>query len=120
LYIGGAADNSFGYTQSSSGVGAGVSAMTGTWHYLVTARNGLAVTVYLDGVSLGSGNLPGNESVSFGYLGARNCCAGLYYNGALDEVRLSNVVRSADWVSTEYKNQQSPSTFYGVGNEVVP
>ena len=35
-----------------------------------------------------------------------------YWNGTLDEVRLSNVERSDDWVATEYNNQNSPSTFY--------
>jgi RHS repeat-associated protein len=32
----------------------------------------------------------------------------------LDEVRLSNVERSDDWVATEYNNQSSPATFYTI------
>ena len=36
----------------------------------------------------------------------------LYLNGSLDEVRVSNNVRSADWIRTEFNNQSSPSTFY--------
>ena len=39
------------------------------------------------------------------------------WNGILDEVRISNVPRSADWIMTEYNNQSSPSTFYAVGAE---
>jgi hypothetical protein len=38
-----------------------------------------------------------------------------YFAGTLDELRVSSSVRSADWISTEYKNQSSPSTFYTVG-----
>ena len=41
-------------------------------------------------------------------------------NGALDEVRISNIVRSAAWISTEYNNQSSPSTFYSVSSDRVP
>jgi hypothetical protein len=40
-----------------------------------------------------------------------------YFNGTLDEVRLSNVVRSSSWISTEYNNQNSPATFYALGAE---
>lgn len=32
-------------------------------------------------------------------------------NGSIDEVRISNVVRSADWISTEFNNQDNPGTF---------
>jgi hypothetical protein len=42
-----------------------------------------------------------------------------YYDGLLDEVRISTTVRSADWVATEYNNQSSPSTFYTVGAAVT-
>ena len=38
-----------------------------------------------------------------------------YFNGALDEVRISDVERSAEWVSTEYNNQSNPACFYSVG-----
>jgi len=33
----------------------------------------------------------------------------------LDEVRISSVILSADWIKTEYNNQSSPSTFYSYG-----
>lgn len=34
-----------------------------------------------------------------------------------DENRVSGVALSADWIKTEYNNQNSPSTFYSVGPE---
>lgn len=40
-----------------------------------------------------------------------------FWNGILDEVRISSVVRTADWFTTEYNNQNSPATFYAVGSE---
>src|SRR5437899_1989294 len=35
----------------------------------------------------------------------------------MDEVRVSNAVRSAGWVTTEYNNQNSPATFFSVSGE---
>jgi len=35
----------------------------------------------------------------------------------VDEYRLSSVARSADWIITEYNNQNSPSTFSTLGPE---
>lgn len=39
------------------------------------------------------------------------------FNGWLDEIHISNVVRNADWITTEYNNQSSPGTFYTIGAE---
>ncbi len=36
-----------------------------------------------------------------------------------DEFRFSNVARSADWLTAEYNNQNSPSTFYTIGPEEI-
>jgi hypothetical protein len=36
----------------------------------------------------------------------------------LDEVRVATTARSADWIATEYNNQNSPSTFYSVSSEI--
>ena len=41
-----------------------------------------------------------------------------YFNGTIDEVRISNVARSAEWIETEYNNMNDPSSFYSVGSEV--
>ncbi len=46
-------------------------------------------------------------------------------HGYLDEVRLSNIVRSDDWIKTEYNNQNAPdkatygaSGFYTIGSQM--
>jgi hypothetical protein len=39
---------------------------------------------------------------------------------AFDEIRISTTVRSADWIKTEFNNQNKPSTFYAVGGEKHP
>src|SRR6202034_4279174 len=36
------------------------------------------------------------------------------FTGTLDEVRISSSARSGDWITAEYNNESSPSTFYSV------
>lgn len=38
-----------------------------------------------------------------------------YFDGLLDEVRISNITRSTGWIATEYANQLNPSTFMNIG-----
>jgi hypothetical protein len=37
------------------------------------------------------------------------------YTGLMDEMRVSSIARSADWIKTEYNNQSSPATFVSQG-----
>jgi archaellum component FlaF (FlaF/FlaG flagellin family) len=41
----------------------------------------------------------------------------LYYDGTLDEVRISDILRSDAWINTSYNNMNSPSTFSRVESE---
>jgi len=43
-----------------------------------------------------------------------------YLGGIIDEVRVSNVARSAGWIITSYNNQHDPSSFYDLGDEETP
>ncbi|MHA1908690.1 MAG: DUF2341 domain-containing protein, partial [Candidatus Thorarchaeota archaeon] len=40
-----------------------------------------------------------------------------YFDGILDEARLTNRVLSQDWITTEFNNQIDPSSFVSVGSE---
>lgn len=54
-----------------------------------------------------------NDAFIIGYTyagGARS------FLGDIDEIRISNIDRSSDWISTEYNNQNAPDTFYSVGS----
>lgn len=55
----------------------------------------------------------GTEAV---YLGGRFDSETTYWGG-INEVRFTGLVRSDDWIATEYNNQSSPSTFYSVSGE---
>lgn len=41
-----------------------------------------------------------------------------FYNGYMDEVRISNVAKSADWIKAEYYNQSNPTTFTNYSGSV--
>ncbi len=102
------------------GVGGTVAINDGNWHHVaLTAPPSGTIQVYIDGVPAGSLNngdpllatTPDRLVVGADVL----CCGGGYMQGTLDEVRISRTVRSADWIATEYTNQNSPSTFSSVG-----
>jgi hypothetical protein len=42
------------------------------------------------------------------------------FQGLMDEARVSKVARSANWMSTQYNNQNDPATFWSVGTPVTP
>lgn len=101
------------------------STLLSSWHYLVYTFNdaGNSQQVYVDGVADGSAT---TESTSPYYTGGGtntftgthgNANTGMDCSGTIDEVRVSNSVRSAGWILTEYNNQNSPSTFYSIGGE---
>src|SRR5207245_1569095 len=50
-----------------------------------------------------------------GNIGSRG--GSFFFKGIMYEVRVSNAVRSAGWVTTEYNNQNSPATFFSVSGE---
>jgi len=75
--------------------------------------------LFLDGVSKGTDT--GNQtsradwdtSLRIGRPGADQ----RYFDGMVDEVRISDTARSADWIKTCFNNQDSPSSFCSVGAE---
>jgi hypothetical protein len=85
----------------------------GAWHYIVGIRN--PEKIYFNG-SLQSSTL--TDSWSFeanSKMGSRGTAQ--YYNGYLDEVRISSVTRNASWINTTYNTMKSPSTFLTKGGE---
>jgi Concanavalin A-like lectin/glucanases superfamily len=89
---------------------------TGSFHYLVFTRNGDVVNVYVDGVAgtpksgYGTGMERWKGLGWDGGAGAANS-----FNGVLDEVFFSSVVRSQDYVIARYNNLSNPSAFYSIG-----
>lgn len=99
----------------------------GGWNYVVGTysgnNNSSGMNLYVDGTHITSvttidDTTSSDFTTSYPFnIGAMNN-SGSFFNGKIDEVRTASVVRSADWISTEYNNQNSPSTFVIVGSEV--
>ncbi len=87
---------------------------TGWVHAVHTFESGRA-TLYLNGQKQGEGN-PRHTSMEL-ERPARMWIGGWYENfdftGEIDEVRVSDVARSADWVRLEYENQKRMQTLVG-------
>jgi len=87
------------------------------FHQLVLTYDGAQLIPYIDGVAAtsspascsGTNSLSGN-SISLGGFNPGNKLPSI-----IDEFRISSTTRSADWILTEYRNQNSPVTFYAVG-----
>jgi hypothetical protein len=93
---------------------------TGTWYHMVGTWGTGGVQFYLDGAwketdSSYTGAMPDTTVHTIG----RTARVDGLIDGLIDEVRISNVARSAAWIQTEYNNQNSPATFYSVGAEEV-
>ena len=86
----------------------------GAWHQVVETYDGTNITVYLDGVSLGSQAVALNTSLAACNTGAGSCFtagfatpstdtnSGWPFNGTLDEVAVFPTVLSAGTISAQY------------------
>ncbi len=106
------------YFRTNSGsvvVSSGTTSLVdGVWHHVyVTRSTGVNILLYVDGVL--------NTTTSYtdsGTIDASATPANLLYagtkglNGICSDVRFSKIVRSSDWIVTEFNNQNSPYTFY--------
>jgi hypothetical protein len=90
-----------------------------TWQHVVVTRTSTTgeVKFYVNGMASGTGSMasiPSAPGVNT-FVGIRGTDLTREFNGLIDELRASNSVRSPEWISTEYNNQNSPGTLYTVG-----
>jgi hypothetical protein len=111
--------NSLGGGFYGANYGTGVTT-TGAWKHLAMTfaggSNG-AVNVYVDGVSLVNTTRTPNLSGTAAKIGRIGTDTTYDFDGSIDEARISSDDRAGEWISTEYNNQNSPATFYNVGEE---
>jgi hypothetical protein len=96
------------------------------WHHAVMVRDGNSLRLYIDGVEdsnsptdiTGYGNL--DLALPF-YINTLSSDTGGSLSDwstvKIDEVRVSNIARSANWVETEFNNQNNPTSFYSINTE---
>ncbi len=92
-------------------VGAANSLTNATWIYLTFVQRSTGMAIYQDGVEVASNTnttafVTNNDPLYISRLADA-------VDGIIDEVRISDTDRSADWIATEYNNQFSPGTFIG-------
>lgn len=99
--------------------GTTVNVRDGNPHMIVGTRNGANAALYVDGSS--EGTATNFHTINVGLdrwaLGYDRNAGSTYYDGSMDEVRVTTLELSADWVATEYNNQNSASSFYYFGGQ---
>lgn len=98
----------------------------GTWYHYVGTWDGTTgaggVKLYKNGVLVGSKAAPFTSTLvnthAIKFAGAGDGGASYYYNGMLDEVRLSNTNRSGGWIKTEYYNATDPNFIVYSGEHI--
>jgi hypothetical protein len=98
--------------------------VTNQWYYVVGTFNSPSINLYVNGTLVSSFSKAGKILSSANVplrLGCRGNSGALerFFTGGLDEVRISNVSRSADWILTSFRNQNDPMHFSTVGSEEV-
>ena len=92
------------------------------WHHVAfIATSGGTTKIYVDGSEVASGTA-GSSWWGSAYITISDLRINrnIRFNGIIDECRLSDSVRNADWITTTYNNQSSPSTFLTFADEEAP
>ncbi len=108
--------NNVGPIVGSSGV------CDGNWHYLVGVSNSTTpiIRIYIDGAAGGTFGGTGNpEAIGAAYIGRSADASPAWATAVQQEIRQSNSELSADWILTDYNNQNDPDTFLAFGSENV-
>lgn len=116
-----------GYTRIMGGSAAastGTGPALGAWgKFDFSFSLGSTQTLYIDGAAADT-DTPDNftpESDMDLLIGERHDARWYpVFDGNMDELRVSSVVRSSGWISTTYNNQNDPGSFYTIGPEALP
>lgn len=128
LYQNSSANDEYRFGAGAAGANSSVSGVAdiNAWVYVTATYDGTTARLYRNGVQIATGTGAASLSESSALCFAagandatRNCTSELI-NAWLDEVHVASSARSADWITTEYNNQNSPATFASVGAEQTP
>jgi len=105
---------------SSSGAGNNIGAVVplNTWTFVTATFDGTNIRFYQNGaLSATAASALGDSTFGACFMGGSFSSSNSYFDGTLDEMRLSASVRSPDWIAAEFNSQSSPSTFYTLSAE---
>jgi hypothetical protein len=95
---------------------AGANLTVGNWYHvaLSTTRNGVS-KILVNGEEKAS-FIASNSALNGNFtIGDLRVGRGIQFDGMIDEVRVSNVIRSNAWLNAEFKNTSTTTSFYTVG-----
>ncbi|TWI93718.1 concanavalin A-like lectin/glucanase superfamily protein, partial [Mucilaginibacter frigoritolerans] len=91
-----------------------------SWHYLQGVYNGSSLSTYVDGVQYSIINTTQNPTqLTPFYIGVGEGGNKYYFDGIIDEARVSSVAKTSDWIKAEYVNQNNAVSFTYVGSTTV-
>lgn len=90
---------------------------TGTWYQYVIEYDGTTLSFYFNGAFNSSITVSHARSTDGPLFLSQNPDAQRTSDIILDELRVSNSLRSYGWIQTEYNNMTSPQTFVTIGPE---
>jgi hypothetical protein len=107
------------------GAGSTSTPIAGTWYHLaLTHENTNENRLFVNGVQVGGVELRGLAYAGVlpvAQIGAFYTGSSLLFNGVIDELRLSNDARSADWIKADYLLGNNASAFVSFGlEEFIP
>ena len=87
-----------------------------TWYHVVNTYDGATQNVYVNGqMALSRAPGPLNLFDDWYRVGVDSFGQARFFVGMIDEARVSNIARSAEWIATTYNNHSAPASFVVVG-----
>ena len=99
----------------------GTTQINDSYHHVTLSQTNKSYrTIYIDGqpeetTTTTYGDMSTLNTANIGVL--ERSTYGSYFVGGLDELRVSDIARSAEWIETEYNNTASPELFISIGAE---
>jgi hypothetical protein len=78
------------------------------WYHMVATYDGTTQRLYVNGSLAASAGGTGSFSSPYALFIGGTEYLGDYMVGTVDEVRISSIARSPDWIKAEYNNQNAP------------
>lgn len=89
------------------------------WTHMTVVNDATSGRLYVNGVLVSTDGTPaifGTDATAKLWIGTHNGSAN-FFTGTLDEIRMSNNARSANYIYTMFNNENDPATFYSIGSE---
>ncbi|MDO3642346.1 DUF2341 domain-containing protein [Mucilaginibacter sp. L3T2-6] len=112
------AESATGINRGSSPPSPALSA--NTWYYVQGVFDGSSLSTYVNGSQyavLSTTTAPSSTNPL--YIGVGEGGNVYYFNGIIDEARVSGTAKSAEWLKAEYVNQNNPAAFTSAGATTV-